>query len=92
MVPSIADCSPVASHVCERRLHARHPLAVPIASLEEPYALAHGELASLDTATLERERHRVRHQPLLDDCPSPWLAERIMAIDAELHRRGRGRA
>ncbi len=92
MIISIADCSPAASHVRERRLHVRPPLAVPIASLEEPYALAHRELARLDTVTLERERHRARHRPVLDDCPSPWLAERIMAIDAELRRRGRGRA
>ncbi len=63
-----------------------------MASLEEHYRLTHGELTRLDTATLEREHYRVRHQPLLGDCPSPWLAERIMAIDAELRRRGRGRA
>lgn len=89
MDPSIADCSPAASRINERRPRARYPLAAPMASLDEHYRLNHRELARLDTVALEREHRRVRRRPVLDDCPSPWLAERIMVIEEELRGRAR---
>ncbi len=72
----------------ERRLHAIYPLPDPIISLEEYCQLTHGDLALLDAGQLRRERHRLRHRPLLEEPPAPWLAERLAALDAELRRRG----
>ncbi len=74
-------------HAAEQQRHAIHPLPDPIISLEEYCRLTHGDLALFDAGQLRRERHRLRHRPLLEEPPAPWLAERLAALDAELRRR-----
>ncbi len=86
MATSIAH--PSARRVEERRLHAISSLPDPIVRLEEHFRLIHRDLALLDGVQLQREHYRARHTVMLEELSVPWLAERLVALEAELRGRG----
>ncbi len=71
-----------------RPLELLYPLPQPLDSLEDYDRVTHRDLSRLDTASLRREHYRCRHRLNCEHDPSPWLAERLAAIRAELRQRG----
>ncbi len=58
-------------------------------SWEDLQRARHADLPALGDDELRREQRRIDLRLVIEDEPSPWLAERLRAIGEELHRRRR---
>jgi hypothetical protein len=64
-----------------RRLY---PDPEPVESVEENTRLIHADLATMDTAEINRELGLARLRALGDDEPSDWLRERLRELETAL--------